>query len=134
MTANNVPSAVMGNNSNSQWFGARDGFGPGNHFDILLSSAGGGNKIAGDYLYKSFPVGELTAGVWGVFRVNGTPQQQTACASAARQPKAMFRVGPEATQPPAPRPALIDPQERFLNRRLRKTEAPQGQPSQKPPQ
>ena len=124
VTVGNVPSAIIGNNPNSQWFGARDGFGTGNHFDIVLPSAGGTNRIAGDYLYKSFPVGEFPSGNWGLFRVNATPQQQAACETGTKQTK-FFAVTPGVTPhvaaPGTPElaPAKKDPQERFENRRTK---------------
>ncbi len=118
VTVGNVSSASLGNNPNSEWFGARDGFGPQNHFDILLSRAGGKDGVAGDYLYKSFPVGEFTAGNWGIFRVNATQAQQTACVAAAAQ-KATG-VGPRLFNLPgaeAPAPPVVDPQDRFKIKR-----------------
>ena len=118
VTVGNVSSASLGNNPNSEWFGARDGFGPQNHFDILLSRAGGKDGVAGDYLYKSFPVGEFTAGNWGIFRVNATQAQQTACVAAAAQ-KATG-VGPKLFNLPgaeAPAPPVVDPQDRFKIKR-----------------
>jgi hypothetical protein len=133
VTVNNVPSATIGSNLNSQWFGTRDGFGPGNHFDIVLSSAGGNNKVAGDYLYRSFPVGEFTAGTWGLFRVSSTPQQQAACVSGAPR---LFNVVPIPHLPSAPPvvkpPTKPDPQERFLNRRPKAQAAMQEAPQPAP--
>lgn len=115
VTVGNVPSAAMGNNPNSQWFGARDGFGTQNHFDILLSSAGGKNRIAGDYLYRSFPVGEFTAGNWGVFRVNATVMLQRNC---ERGLYPALLAAPEKVVTPleqvVPR---VDTEERFENRK-----------------
>jgi hypothetical protein len=121
VTVGNVPSATIGNNPNSQWFGARDGFGAGNHFDIVLASAGGRNKVPGDYLYKSFPVGEFASGGnWGVFRVNATPKDQATCLTGGT-PKLMAlpSVHPHAVPEAIEKvhPAKEDPQERFLNRR-----------------
>jgi hypothetical protein len=121
VTVGNVSSATIGNNLNSQWFGARDGFGPGNHFDIVLASAGGRNKVSGDYLYKSFPVGEFaTGGNWGLFRVNATPKDQLTCLTGGT-PKLMAlpSVHPHAIPEAIEKvhPAKKDPQERFLNRK-----------------
>jgi hypothetical protein len=123
VTMGGVPSVSIGNNPNSQWFGSRDGFGPGNHFDIVLGSAGGRNKVSGDYLYKSYPVGEFAAGGnWGLFRVNATAQQQATCTSGIK-PRALLNVTPGVHLPIVP-PALEkapqaapDPEQRFLNRR-----------------
>jgi hypothetical protein len=134
VTVGNVPSASIGNNPNSQWFGGRDGFGPGNHFDIVLASAGGTNKVAGDYLYKSYPVGEFASGGnWGLFRVNATQQQQATCTSGIKPPT-LLNVVPGVHLPIVP-PALektpsnqTDPEERFLNRRPK----PQGATQETP--
>ena len=35
----------------------------------MLSSAGGGRQVAGDYLYRTFIQGEFDFGMWGVMRV-----------------------------------------------------------------
>ncbi len=137
VTVGNVPSAAIGNNPNSQWFGTKDGFGPGNHFDIVLSSAGGTNKIAGDYVYRSFPVGEFTAGNWGIFRVNATPAQQAACTSGTKPP-ALLNVVPGVHPPIAPpalekdTPAQEDREERFLNRQPKPQGATQETPQPAP--
>jgi hypothetical protein len=133
VSAGGVPSSVMGPNPNSQWFGARDGFGAGNHFDILLSSAGGQNKVAGDYLYKSFPAAELTAGNWGVFRVNKTPQEQAACVSAV-EPRLLNVVpGVKPLSVTPPRPVHKDPEERFENRKTQKEKGEKEEPAGNPP-
>ncbi|HYH08130.1 MAG TPA: hypothetical protein VEK11_13820 [Thermoanaerobaculia bacterium] len=124
------PSAVLGTNPLSQWMGARDGFGSGNHFDILFPSAGGPNKVAGDYLYGSFPVQRgpgtqegAVGGFWGVFRV--TPTFTTEAASAAH--------------PPIPTPAVrdlkepaVDPGERLKTPTEKENEGSTGQRA-KPP-
>ncbi|HEX8068818.1 MAG TPA: hypothetical protein VF546_02625 [Pyrinomonadaceae bacterium] len=110
-----VPSVRLGNNRYSQWQGARDGFGPGNHFDILIDSAGGRNKVFGDYLYKSFPSGEATAGVWGIFRVCD-PASNVLCVAptrAAAAPSAIRRT----TTVASPTETATDPGERFNTRR-----------------
>ena len=62
-------SAVLGNNPLSNWQGSQYGVGPGSHFDLLFDSAGGTNRVTGDYLYRdqgSFP---FSGGLWGIFRV-----------------------------------------------------------------
>lgn len=110
--ASGNPSALLGNNTTSQWMGSRDGFGSQNHFDILLPSAGGPNRITGDYLYNSFPVqrgtgansAALGGGFWGVFRV------QPSVMTEAAQPPA--QVLPAPRQVPAPAPP-VDPADRF---------------------
>jgi hypothetical protein len=62
-------STVLGGNTAANWTGGRDGFGPGNHFDILLPSAGGSMAVPGDYLLASFPAAEQANGNWGLLRV-----------------------------------------------------------------
>ena len=105
------PSGVLGTNTFSQWMGSRDGFGAGNHFDLLIASAGGPNRIAGDYLYGSFPVqrgpgapsGGLPGGLWGVFRVTPTAAPMAAAAHKALPAPAYYPATPPA----------VDPGERF---------------------
>jgi hypothetical protein len=53
----------------SEFQGSRMGHGPTNHFDVLIPSAGGVNKVPGDYLYRSYPAMHFRLGLWGVFRV-----------------------------------------------------------------
>jgi hypothetical protein len=103
------PSAVIGNNTLSQWMGARDGFGSGNKFDIVLPSAGGVNKVAGDYLYQSLPLLEGSNGVWGVFRVTAAPGATPATATPS---------APVSLKAPRAHPSPdIDPGSRFLRPR-----------------
>ena len=60
----------------------RDGFGPQNHFDILLK-AGATFSIKGDYLLASHPGAEQLMGNWGLFRVCD-PAKDTCTHLAAR--------------------------------------------------
>ena len=62
-------STKIGTNPASQWFGARDAFGPNNQFDIVIAKAGGEAEVTGDYLYRSFITTDFFAGLWGIFRV-----------------------------------------------------------------
>jgi len=112
----NTASTALGDNTLSQWMGARDGFGAGNHFDILLPRAGGVNAIQGDYLYDSFPVLEGGYGVWGLLRV--TPAAYAATLKAA----AVTALPPPAVTPEA-KPAL-DPADRFMKPREKHEKAP----------
>ncbi len=52
-----------------EWKAAQMGHGPGNHFDVVIESAGGANSVPGDYLWRSFPVMHFNRGIWGYFRV-----------------------------------------------------------------
>jgi manganese oxidase len=120
VSTNGIPSAAIGDNQDSQWMGARDGFGPQNHFDLVLASAGGSNTVPGDYLYESFPSPEGPAGIWGIFRV--TPSATGAsCPTAVRQLfaaeglLASQRVA--AVQKASQRPSPPDNSDRFLVRR-----------------
>jgi hypothetical protein len=138
-----VNSVALGNNPNSEWFGARDGFGPGNHFDVLIDKAGGTNGIKGDYLFKSMPVGEFTAGNWGIMRVYVTDQEKKACeaaastphlaapAAAAASPEARFlarqkRVLPKAEREPVP--GMMTLEDRFNARHPQEVPPPQPKP------
>ncbi len=121
VSTNGVPSASIGSNQDSQWMGARDGFGPQNHFDLVLASAGGSNKVPGDYLYESFPTPEGSAGIWGVFRV--TP---SATGASCPSPKpelfaaalvASQRTTAAAVQKASQRPSPPDNSDRFLVQR-----------------
>ncbi len=49
--------------------GAINGMGPGRHENVLIESAGGAGRLAGDYLYRT-PVGfSFGGGQWGIMRV-----------------------------------------------------------------
>src|SRR5262249_53177218 len=81
-------------NPTSQWLGSHDGVGPGHHFDLVIPSAGGAFKVPGHYLYEAFAPADVTAGIWGVFRVgnNSTPYCP---AAAAAQPGIQSNPGVE---------------------------------------
>jgi hypothetical protein len=63
-------STEIGDNPLSQWQGARMGHGPRNHFDAVIKSAGGTEKVPGDYLYRTHTALGFRSGMWGVFRVS----------------------------------------------------------------
>ena len=63
-------STVLGDNVKSQQFGFRDQLGPLNSFDLLIDSAGGVNKVTGDYFYNDMVNLGYEGGVWGVMTVN----------------------------------------------------------------
>jgi hypothetical protein len=67
---------ILEQDTYSEYQGSRMGHGPSNHIDVLISSAGGTNKVPGDYLYRTYPADHFKLGLWGIFRVNacgGTP-------------------------------------------------------------
>jgi hypothetical protein len=58
-------SSVLGDNPKSNVLGA-DILVPHKALNILVDSAGGPDKVPGDYLYYNFLAGD---GAWGIFRV-----------------------------------------------------------------
>jgi manganese oxidase len=60
-------STKIGFNPLSQTQGAQQA-GVGQKFDLLFPSAGGENRISGDYLYTTYQTGN-DAGTWGLFQV-----------------------------------------------------------------
>jgi len=62
-------STVLGHNPLSQHSGTTAAYGPTSHYNILIDSAGGDNKITGDYRYRSWTANQYQVGMWGVFRV-----------------------------------------------------------------
>jgi hypothetical protein len=58
-------SSTLGNNPESNVLGA-DILVPHKALNILISSAGGPDKVPGDYLYYNYTAGD---GAWGIFRV-----------------------------------------------------------------
>jgi len=62
-------STVLGDNPQSRYTGNTTGYGPSSHFDVLIGSAGGINKITGDYRYRSWTGNQYQVGLWGLFRV-----------------------------------------------------------------
>jgi hypothetical protein len=67
-------SRQLGNNPLSQWQGTRGQHGARHKFEVLLDSAGGTNKVPGDYIYRSLVLviggGDPSQGFWGIFRVS----------------------------------------------------------------
>jgi hypothetical protein len=58
----------------TEWKAARMGHGPANHYDVVVSQAGGSYERPGDYLYRTYPAVHFRTGIWGIFRVtDGTP-------------------------------------------------------------
>jgi hypothetical protein len=62
-------STVQGNNPFTFEVGSYSGIGPTRHLNILINSAGGVNKVPGDYLYRTQESFQFTSGLWGIFRV-----------------------------------------------------------------
>jgi len=64
-----VASRSIGDNLTSINMGAQDQIQPGSHFTIRLPSAGGSNRVPGDYLLQDRSGFGNLAGVWGILRV-----------------------------------------------------------------
>lgn len=62
-------STQIGRNPDSPWIGSRDLYGTNSAYTLVLPSAGGANKVPGDYLYRTHPANYLTQGLWGIIRV-----------------------------------------------------------------
>ena len=96
-------SKDIGDNSLSQWLGSRDNHGSSDHFELIVSKAGGENAKAGDYLYTTYLPQQATLGSWGLFRVgtDGTPPiQNGACPKPPVPPKALIPPAPEPKKQP----------------------------------
>ena len=64
-----VASQTIGDNPLSQMYGIQEGMGPGNHFDVVLNSAGGVNAVPGDYLIRNLTPWQFLGGNWNILRV-----------------------------------------------------------------
>ncbi|MCY1509995.1 hypothetical protein D9M68_443540 [compost metagenome] len=64
-----VGSIRFGLNPTAVYVGAQESVLPAGHFSLMLPSAGGGNAIPGDYLYRDYAAFGNLAGLWGLLRV-----------------------------------------------------------------
>jgi hypothetical protein len=63
-------SRTIAHNPYSEWKGARDGHGPGDHFEVIpRNRAGGKYHVAGDYLFRDMASFTFDGGIWGILRV-----------------------------------------------------------------
>ncbi len=62
-------STVIGDNKASPMLGVTSGYGVSSHFDVVIPSAGGTAKVAGDYIYRTWTADQFQVGFWGLFRV-----------------------------------------------------------------
>jgi hypothetical protein len=51
------------------YLGAQESITPYSHHELFLPSAGGGNAIVGDYLFRDHAGFGNTSGLWGILRV-----------------------------------------------------------------
>jgi hypothetical protein len=64
-----VGSRSIGHNPIGFAQGGQESWTPASHFDIVLPSAGGGNGVTGDYLFRDKGSFGNASGVWGILRV-----------------------------------------------------------------
>ncbi|HEX6745870.1 MAG TPA: multicopper oxidase domain-containing protein [Longimicrobium sp.] len=63
-------SRTIADNRFSEWKGARDGHGPGEHFEVVpRHGAGSINRVPGDYLFRDQASFGFDFGIWGILRV-----------------------------------------------------------------
>jgi hypothetical protein len=65
-----VGSRDIGQAPNSFYMGAQDLVSPYAHFDVVLPSAGGTNRVAGDYLWRDVGSFGNLGGIWNLVRVS----------------------------------------------------------------
>jgi hypothetical protein len=106
-------SSIIAPNNLSQWMGSRDNHGSTDHFDLVISKAGGTFNRAGDYLYTAYLPSDASAGAWGIFRV-GNPAT----------PTGVCTPGPSTEPAPSARPPIQNLIERFKRQPLN----PSGRP------
>lgn len=99
-------SARIGNNAQSQWIGSRDNHGASDHFDLVFGSAGGKNRVAGDYLYGVFLPDQINPGSWGVMRVTGGAVSTKPC---PQLPPQQYTVTPPKILPRRAVPLFVRP-------------------------
>ncbi|HKH44566.1 MAG TPA: hypothetical protein VKM72_07875 [Thermoanaerobaculia bacterium] len=64
-----LDTADLWDASLNEWKGSKMGHGPGNHFDVLVTKAGGPRAICGDYFYRSYTADHFNEGIWGLLKV-----------------------------------------------------------------
>ena len=64
-----VGSRAIGVNPQGFYEGGRESWTPATHFDIVMPSAGGGNGVKGDYLFRDSASFGNASGIWGIMRV-----------------------------------------------------------------
>ena len=87
----------------NEWKASKQGHGPGNHFDVLIESAGGPNYVPGDYLVRSFPAMHFNRGVWGIFRVYEKNLEDASCAYPPERTAAIDSTSASGTVAAAPK-------------------------------
>lgn len=70
-----IGSVAFGYNPQALYVGAQEGVLPAGHFSMLFTSAGGGNAVPGDYLYRDDAAFGNVGGLWGILRVERAPPE-----------------------------------------------------------
>ena len=68
-----VGSTSIGHNPLGFYQGGQESIWPGTHYDIVLPSAGGGNEVPGDYMFRDVASFGSASGLWGILRVEPPP-------------------------------------------------------------
>ncbi|MDH3280886.1 MAG: hypothetical protein OEQ18_07130, partial [Gammaproteobacteria bacterium] len=68
-----VGSQRLGDNPNGFELGGIESWFAGQHFEIVIPSAGGSSAVAGDYLYRDHMGLGNAQGLWGIVRVVESP-------------------------------------------------------------
>ncbi|MFK0088056.1 manganese-oxidizing multicopper oxidase MnxG [Pseudomonas sp. NPDC090755] len=64
-----IGSVRFGFNPQAMYIGAQESVLPAAHFSFMSSSAGGGNAVPGDYLFRDYAAYGNVSGLWGILRV-----------------------------------------------------------------
>ena len=64
-----VGSRAFGDNPIGFYLGAIESWFPGEHYEIVVPSAGGANTVPGDYLFRDHMGLGNAQGLWGIVRV-----------------------------------------------------------------
>ncbi|WP_442107356.1 manganese-oxidizing multicopper oxidase MnxG [Pseudomonas sp. NUPR-001] len=64
-----IGSVRFGFNPQAMFIGAQESVLPAAHFSFMVPSAGGGNAVPGDYLFRDYAAYGNASGLWGLLRV-----------------------------------------------------------------
>jgi len=68
-----VGSQALGDNPIGFWLGGIESWFAGEHYEVVIPSAGGANGVTGDYLFRDHMGLGNSQGLWGIVRVEGAP-------------------------------------------------------------
>ncbi|MDD0974744.1 manganese-oxidizing multicopper oxidase MnxG [Pseudomonas fontis] len=69
MSQPGIGSVRFGYNPQAMYIGAQESVLPAAHFSFMHPSAGGGNAVLGDYLFRDYAAYGNVSGLWGILRV-----------------------------------------------------------------